>query len=45
VTSIQVPSARRRGRPRTRSSVTFADLIRAGEAIVLAALAAAPMRR
>jgi pyroglutamyl-peptidase len=45
VTGIQVPSARRRGRPRARSSVTFADLIRAGEAIVLAALAAAPMRR
>jgi pyroglutamyl-peptidase len=47
VASVQAPKARRRYRPhsRTRPPITFADLIRTGEAIVLAALAAPPTRR
>ncbi len=45
VTSVQVPSARRRLRPRPRPPLTFDDLIHAGEAIMRAALAAAPPTR
>jgi pyroglutamyl-peptidase len=47
VTGPEVPTVRRhdRERSRSRSPITFADLVHAGEAIVLAALAAALTRR
>jgi pyroglutamyl-peptidase len=44
-TNVRVPTARRLGRPRPQPPITFDDLIRAGEAIMRAALAAAPTRR
>jgi pyroglutamyl-peptidase len=45
-TNVHVPTARRLGgaRSRSRPPTTFNDLVRAGEAIMRAALAAAPMR-
>jgi pyroglutamyl-peptidase len=43
--NVRVASARRLCRPRSRLPITFDDLILAGEAIMRAALAAAPMRR
>jgi hypothetical protein len=43
--NVRVASARRLCRPRSRLPITFDDLILAGEAILRAVLAAAPMRR
>src|SRR5258708_29086808 len=44
-TSIRVPSAHRFYRPRARLTITFDDLIHAGEAIMQAALAASTALR
>jgi len=43
--NVRVAGASRLCRPRSRLPITFDDLILAGEAIMRAALAAAPMRR
>jgi hypothetical protein len=41
---LRVPSAHRRCRPGSRPPIAFEDLVRAAEAIMLAAIAAAPTR-
>jgi pyroglutamyl-peptidase len=43
--SLQRPAAHRRNRPRARPPITFEDLVRAGEAIMKAALATPSARR
>jgi pyroglutamyl-peptidase len=43
-TGVRMPSAHRRYRPRSRPPIAFEDLVRAGEAIMLAAIAAPPTR-